>query len=156
MNRVLAGVDPVLIDTYVAQILGLQLEEVPYIELAAELGVGSTDLSPEQVVSINKVEKIAGQDLTTGRKVESLRNYINERQACSSCVGSLLHALQRCQDKQQLPTDKEVYIGQGWQGREKEELGIGNCTQQFADFVPGCPPTAAQIREKLITNWNLD
>jgi uncharacterized protein (DUF362 family) len=154
MNRVLAGVDPVLIDTYVAQILGLQLEEVPYIELAAELGVGSTDLKSEQVVSINKVEKIAGQDLTTGRKVENLRKYINERQACSSCVGSLLHALQRCQDNQQLPTNKELYIGQGWQGRAQEGLGIGNCTQQFGDFVSGCPPTAAQIREKLIANLN--
>ena len=156
MNRVLAGFDPVLIDTYVAQLLGLKLEEVPYIQLAAELGVGSSSLNSEQVVKINQAEESETDNLSAGRKVEHLKQYINESQACSACLGSLIHALQRCQDNHQLPSKEEVYIGQGWQGLAKEGLGIGNCTQQCTAFVPGCPPTAAQIRDKLIAYWNLD
>ena len=156
MNRILAGFDPVLIDTYVAQLLGLELEEVPYIQLAAELGVGSSNLTSRQVRSINQAQKIELENLSSGRKVENLKQYINEDQACSSCVGSLIHALQRCQDNYQLPADEEVYIGQGWQRISKDELGIGNCTQEFSGFVPGCPPTAAQIKKKLIAHWDLD
>ena len=44
MNRVLAGMDPVLMDSYVCEMMHYKTEEVPYIKLAEELGVGSTDL----------------------------------------------------------------------------------------------------------------
>ena len=152
MNRVLAGFDPVLIDTYVAQLLGLKLSAIPYLELAEELGVGSTDLKQEQVIKINQAQAVA-KDLTRGKKVDKLREYINAEQACSACVGSLLHALQRCQDENQFPPEAEIYIGQGWQGLEEEGLGIGNCTREFSDFIPGCPPTAAQIRDGLLNYW---
>ncbi|MFO7819819.1 MAG: DUF362 domain-containing protein [Halanaerobacter sp.] len=152
MNRVLAGFDPVLIDTYVAQLLGLKLSAIPYLELAEELGVGRTDLKQEQVIKINQAQAVA-KDLTRRKKVEKLREYIKAEQACSACVGSLLHALQRCQDENQLPPEAKIYIGQGWQELEKEGLGVGNCTREFSDFIPGCPPTAAQIREGLLDYW---
>ena len=44
MNRIWAGTDPVLIDSYVCQIMHYTTKDVPYIELAEKLGVGGTDL----------------------------------------------------------------------------------------------------------------
>ena len=41
-NRVIAAADPVLCDTFVCKMLGYEVEEVPYIPLAEELGVGSS------------------------------------------------------------------------------------------------------------------
>ncbi len=34
MNRVIVGKDPVLVDSYVAQLLGYDLEDIPYIKMA--------------------------------------------------------------------------------------------------------------------------
>ena len=156
MNRVLAAYDPVLIDAYIAELLGLSLDEVPYIELAAQLGVGSSDLAASEIIDINQAQENIKENLSSGPKVENLKEYINENQACSACLGSLVHALQRCQDQYSLPEDLQVYIGQGWKRKSKHELGIGNCTRKFSDYIAGCPPTAAQIKEKIIAYYNLN
>ena len=37
MNRILASKDPVLTDSYVASLMGYDIEEVPYIKIAAEM-----------------------------------------------------------------------------------------------------------------------
>ena len=50
MNRVLAGMDPVLMDSYVCEMMHYKTEEVPYIKLAEELGVGSTDLEHARII----------------------------------------------------------------------------------------------------------
>ena len=42
MGRLLAGTDPVLLDSYAASLLGLTAAEIPYLDLAAKLGVGTT------------------------------------------------------------------------------------------------------------------
>ena len=44
MNRIVAGLDPVLIDSYAASAMGYEPGEIGYIKMAAELGVGSMDL----------------------------------------------------------------------------------------------------------------
>lgn len=41
----MAAVDPVLMDAYVCQLLGYEVEEVPYVTMAEELYVGSADLA---------------------------------------------------------------------------------------------------------------
>ncbi len=40
MDRVLVGSDPVLVDSYVAALLGYEPEDIPYITFAAGLGLG--------------------------------------------------------------------------------------------------------------------
>ena len=52
MNRIWAGMDPVLIDSYVCQVMHYETKDVPYIGLAEELGVGSTDLKNAQKENI--------------------------------------------------------------------------------------------------------
>ena len=43
MNRIMAAADPVLCDAYVAHLMGYELEEIPYIQMAADLGAGLED-----------------------------------------------------------------------------------------------------------------
>lgn len=45
VNQVIAGVDPVAIDTYAAKLLGKDPKDIDYIKAAAALGVGTMDLT---------------------------------------------------------------------------------------------------------------
>ena len=66
MNRIWAGTDPVLIDSYVCQIMHYTTKDVPYIELAEKLGVGSTDLKNSRIIYC---EENARKELPKSRKV---------------------------------------------------------------------------------------
>ena len=53
-NRIWAGMDPVLIDSYVCQVMHYEPEDVPYIRLAEKLGVGSSDLKRRTLFTAKK------------------------------------------------------------------------------------------------------
>ena len=57
MNRVLVGTDPVMMDSYAADLLGFDLEDVPYIKMAEDIGAGKTDWSGS-VIELNSNEGI--------------------------------------------------------------------------------------------------
>jgi uncharacterized protein (DUF362 family)/ferredoxin len=50
VNKVLASDDGVALDTVQAKIIGFDVEEVPYLKLARELGLGETDLAAIDIV----------------------------------------------------------------------------------------------------------
>jgi uncharacterized protein (DUF362 family) len=52
-KTIAAGVDPVAIDAYGATLLGLRAEQIPYILIAHERGLGSKDYSELQVRYVN-------------------------------------------------------------------------------------------------------
>ncbi len=52
MNRILTAKDPVLCDTFVCQMLYYRREDVPYLVMAEELGVGSADLEHANLIQI--------------------------------------------------------------------------------------------------------
>ncbi len=140
MGRVLVGRDPVAMDAYCAELLGYSPEDIRYIGLAQSLGVGSTD---SQITELNQGRQTSFQaEPLSGR----FRRHIAEDQACSSCLGSLVHALQRL-DEAGIRPPRTLAIGQGWQGRSGSQLGIGSCTAKLDQHVPGCPPTAAAIAQ---------
>lgn len=142
MDRVIAGHDPTAVDSYCASLLGLTVDQVPYIKLAAELGVGTTEYT---VTELN-----SGSDarLQTG-SINHLTQSVAENQACSACLGSLIHALRRLKDGNHPVPHHRMHIGQGYRGRCLPGIGIGSCTQGATVHVPGCPPSAAHILEVL-------
>jgi uncharacterized protein (DUF362 family) len=164
MNRVIAGRDPVLVDCYAAELLGYRIEDIPYIKLAAHLGVGSTDLTEDRVIELNsKREAGVTEPALSSDTVDYLKQWIVEDQACSACYGSLIHALMRLDEQGKLAKLKEkVYIGQGFKNKKPDQqdqpaqlnqpgfLGIGQCTGGFPRHVPGCPPRASQIIKYLL------
>ena len=143
-NRMYLGTDAVQIDAYGRSLMGLFPEDVPYIELAEQYGGGSTAWSSEDIVELNSPSDAAVYT-KPGGKVASLTEHVHENQACSACFAALVRALytSRCGE------NEEIYIGQGWQGKEMEGLGIGKCCRGATQCVMGCPPTAQAIAKKL-------
>ena len=148
MNRIIAGKDPVLIDTYAAHLIGFSAEEVPYITIAEAIGVGTTGLINADIIELNKDNGL--RKLTPSRRVQQLSKHIVEDSACSACYGSLIHALERLDEKGLLNKLKEkLYIGQNFKNKQYDGIGIGACTSGFNKCIKGCPPKARDIVEYL-------
>jgi uncharacterized protein (DUF362 family) len=144
MNRLIAGTDPVLLDSYAARLLGFSLEEVQYIKIAESLGVGSSDLSRANIRELNKDKNMAQK--ISSRKAQHLARYIDADCACSACYGSLIHALARLDERGELRRLKtKLCIGQGFKNKKFDGTGIGLCTSGAGKCVKGCPPAAKDI-----------
>ncbi|MGI6189130.1 MAG: DUF362 domain-containing protein [Clostridiales bacterium] len=151
MNRIIAGKDPVLVDAYAAQLIGYDIDDIPYISIAEQIGVGSADISGANITELN-TDTYGQRSFKASRGyVSSLAAYIEDEDACSACYGSLIHALARLRERGMLSRlkGKKLYIGQGYKGREGDGIGIGSCTRGFSTSLPGCPPKARDIVEFL-------
>ena len=146
MNRVLAACDPVLVDAYVCQMMHYQVEDVPYVKLAGELGVGCSDISKAKILFCQEeAEKI----LPKSRKVVELADAVEEVESCSACYGYLIPALEMLKEEGLFEKlHEKICIGQGYRG-QNGELGVGHCTCKFRHHVEGCPPLEKDIYEFL-------
>ncbi|MDI3535375.1 MAG: hypothetical protein PWQ82_1740 [Thermosediminibacterales bacterium] len=147
MNRVIGGRDPVLVDTYVAELMGYSAEDIEYIGISEKMGIGSTELTQDKIIELNSSQKDpAVNEILASREVDYLSQWVIEDRACSACYGSLIHALMRLKEKGKLKKlPKRIYIGQGYKDQKSPEIGIGLCTKKFKHNVPGCPPDAKKI-----------
>ncbi len=151
MNRLIAGRDPVLVDAYAAALLGYRPDEIEYIGLARELGVGSDDLQGARIDELNSAEQtcIRSPDHAA---IESLTaDRVIADQACSPCFGGLIHALQRLRDRDELHgIPAPISIGQGFEGGTGPGPGIGQCTSGMDLSCDGCPPSARDMLDFLL------
>ena len=146
MNRVLAGMDPVLMDAYVCDMMHYQVEEVPYIVKAAALGVGCGDISQAEICV---TDGNPGKPIPKSRKVVELADAVEEVESCSACYGNLIPALDRLKSEGLLKKlDTRICIGQGYRNQHGN-LGVGHCTRNFEHHLDGCPPTEEEIYEFL-------
>jgi uncharacterized protein (DUF362 family) len=149
MDRVVLGKDPVLVDSYVAGLMGYQPQAIEHIALAARYGVGSLDTAAARIREFGQPGFVKIPERENGR-LKRLAAHIAERQACSACYGSTIYALQRFEESGDLRYLKDrICLGQGYRGTRAEGLGIGTCTRGFSQFLDGCPPTAREIYEFL-------
>ena len=151
MNRVLGFKDPVLCDSYVCDCMGYTVDDIPYIRMAADLGVGSTDTEHANFIYLNEAQSEG--KFRMSHRVQNLAKYADAKDACSACYGSLIYALDRLNDAGKLRGKKTpICIGQAYKG-QTGEIGIGQCTCGFNKFVKGCPPKAIDIVEFLENEW---
>lgn len=152
MDRIIVGQDPVLVDSYVANLLGYEPDEIDYLGLSAELGVGQIYQTSTELVVLN--QQHSATRIAPTRQVAELARFIDEEQACSACYGSLIHALGRLNERGLLSqiTDS-ILIGQGFKGRSGVGVGVGVCTRGFNDHLGGCPPTAKAILDFLTEKY---
>lgn len=161
MNRILAGADPVLIDAYVCKMMHYEVEEIPYIKIAGEIGVGCSDISQAEIVLCKMDEykkKMTGENveeiqsemfLPKSRKVVELKDAVEEVESCSACYGYLIPALEMLKEEGLFEQLKDkICIGQGYRG-QTGKLGVGNCTRKFEHHLGGCPPLEQEIYEFL-------
>lgn len=148
MNRIIVGKDPVLVDSYVAQLLGYDLEDIPYIKMAEDIGVGSSNLNADNIIELNK--DTIPMTIPKTRLVKELTKNVDENMACSACYGSLVHALDRLNSMgYYYQINERIHIGQGFKGVKGKGIGIGICTKGFEKNLLGCPPKAKDIVEFL-------
>ena len=145
-NRMLLGTDPVQIDAYGCRLMGLRLEDVPYIQLAEQWGAGSTQIQPSDIITLNEPMDGAEYPAVSGL-VKRLTSGVQAESACSACYAALVRALYMAQQEGIRVPDK-IVIGQKWRGRRISSLGIGNCCSGAKDCVTGCPPTPDAILAK--------
>ncbi len=149
MNRIILGKDPVLLDSYVAQLLGYDIEDIPYIGMSEDLGVGTSSLIDSNIRELNQDR--TPMTIAKSRSLKELARYVEEDMACSACYGSLIHGLDRLKDKGYLSSlDGKIHIGQGYKGVESQGIGIGICTKDFHKNLGGCPPKAKDIIDFLL------
>ncbi|HHU51390.1 MAG TPA: DUF362 domain-containing protein [Firmicutes bacterium] len=150
MGRLIAGSDPVLLDAYAADLIGLKATDIPYISIAHHLGVGEIDLAGAEFIETNPDDR-KGSGFRLSHRSRTLSLKVDERQSCSACYGSLIHALHRLEEEGSLNgiPAKSIKIGQGYKGEGGKGPGIGNCTKGYTPYLKGCPPTARQIKEFL-------
>lgn len=143
-GRMYLGTDVVQLDAYGCRLMGLQLEDVPYIQWAERWGAGSTQIEERDIVRLNRPEQSMDYPAPSGR-VAKLTKGVQADQACSACYAALVRALYTTGGTGGIP----VAIGQGWKGRTFEGLGIGRCCDCAAQQVKGCPPSVQDIIDAL-------
>lgn len=144
-NRMFAARDSVLCDSYGASLLGFELQDIPYIGIAEELGVGITDLDKANLIYLN--EPSDEEPAKPSGLASYLGKYTEPESACSACYGNLIHALKRLDEVNRLkdiPTT--ICIGQGFKGvTDPTKVGVGICTRGLGKSLPGCPPKAIDM-----------
>jgi len=145
-NRIIAGRDPLLLDSYCAELIGYQPDEIGYISYGKVMGVGEYFSRETKLVEKNTQNKPT-LDVKRNRVADKYQRLIDEDAACSVCYSSLVYALHRLNGKPR--ADGKIHIGQGFIGKSGAGVGIGNCTRGFEKHVPGCPPKATDIVKAL-------
>ncbi len=146
-NRMMLGMDPVQMDAYGCQLMGLDLADVPYIKLAEEWGAGFADIREKDIVRLNEPAFAATYPQPSGKVQRLIRN-VHADSACSACFAALVRALYQAEEEGLRIPDK-IFIGQGNQEQILEGLGIGRCCRGAETCVVGCPPTASAILEQI-------
>jgi len=147
-DRIMLGFDPVLLDSYGAQLMGYHPDEIGHLRLARQYGAGRYADSSTEIIELN-ADKKPKTSPARSSIVKKLSSYIDEDSACSACYANLIFALNNSRGR---PSGK-IKIGQGWRGKQCEGAGVGNCTSGCAKNVKGCPPTAVDIMDFLETNF---
>lgn len=141
---IFATFDPVLADSFAAEQLGYNWEEISYIKIAATIGVGNPLNKDTKIIEFG--DKTKNIKSVEARKVQMLSKYVQEDSSCSACYANLISALNKLNDEGKLKNLKQkIYIGQGFKSKTFDGIGIGNCTSAFSKCIKGCPPKASEI-----------
>jgi uncharacterized protein (DUF362 family) len=147
MDRLIAGFDSVMLDSYICSIMGLDTDDVPYIKIAESYGAGTSNITEDTVIELNTPKETSS--LILNDDIRSLKKYIDEDKACSACYGSLVFALHKLRQNDLSKLPYKIKIGQGFIEKSAKGLGIGNCCSGCEKYVKGCPPRADKIIERL-------
>jgi len=145
-NRIIAGQNPLLVDSYCAELIGYRPDDIEYLSYGKKLGVGEYYSQDTKIIELNFENKPV-HEIKSSRTAEKYRNNIQEDSACSACYSSLIYALHRTGGK--INGAWKIHIGQGFKNKTGEGIGIGNCTKGFTKCVTGCPPKATDIIDML-------
>lgn len=156
---IISSFDTVAADTVAANVMGIDPGEIEYIQLAAEQGLGCTDISQIEVVglSIDQVKrpfKRIQLDFEAYRK-KGIQIY--EAGACSGCRHVIQALLINLEKKSELGLLKDYTLIFGQTVKIPKEvkgklLCFGLCTKKYrnqGEYIPGCPPHPLDLLDYL-------
>ncbi len=155
MNTLVAGRNTLAVDLVAASLLGYAADEVSYLQRCIDLGLGPRSLDQVQVTHTEGPGRgIPRRDELQARNRSLLSSFpvrVEEAGACSTCLGALIHALQRCGDRGHTVRGT-IRLGQNLSGPSAmADLRVGACAKgSHGRHVPGCPPRAADILRALL------
>jgi hypothetical protein len=144
---IMLGTDPVLLDSYGATLLGHDPKKIEYLRMAAGLGIGSFFDAKTEICEFQPEKRPKTSVANQSNLVRQFAKYIDEQNACSACYAALICALRQLNSNSM--KSGMIKIGQSFRNKKCAGLGVGNCCSGCDRYVPGCPPTAAQILESL-------
>jgi len=145
-NRIIAGRDPVMVDSYCAELIGYHPDDIEYLSYAKKIGVGEYYSGNTKIIELNAENKTV-VDTQRLYAADRYKTYINEDAACSACYSSLIYALHRLGGR--IRPEEKINIGQGFKEKSGTGFGVGVCTKGFSKNVKGCPPKATDIIKAL-------
>lgn len=155
LNRIVAGYDPVLIDSYAAGVLGYKPDDIKYIQLARDEGIGNYINGDTKIIYIYDEDSSDRNEIKIVQKEKKYLRMIDEADACSACYSNLASAMDKLNEMG--ITDRiadQICIGQAYKGY-KGYLGVGNCTSCFEKYLPGCPPSVDAIIKFFSEMYNI-
>jgi uncharacterized protein (DUF362 family) len=157
MERILSGTNPVEVDSVVADMLGYLPRTIRHIALSADAGLGLCDLKQIKIDALN--QPTADQAIPSPVHFwEKFPCRIEADGACCTCMGNLLFALQRLNEKGLLSEDQLFLTGQKVNlppDSSDTTIAVGQCAvkRAAADIqIDKCPPSAGTIYRNIISS----
>lgn len=164
LNLIIAGQDPVAVDSICARLYGYEPEDVPHIVAAGEHGLGNSNLNRIVIKGcpLNKIleRSLKSYPKTTDALASPPNLKIIDGNPCCSCIGVIAASINRLEASGDLAKIEEakLFTGLGYQSGERplrKRKGerivlVGDCLRKYQNrgfFVPGCPP-----RSKLLAS----
>jgi uncharacterized protein (DUF362 family) len=167
LDLIVAGTDPVAVDTVSAEIMGHDVKEIDYIKIAAELGLGEIDLDKIEILGVKLDEvkttfepsPLGAHHMVNMLGIAGLRYFGWEpgdvKSECSGCIGNIAAALAAIRsDTNEIDRDLDIVVGPRDLPQDIGEnvLLYGNCQARYksqGSYLPGCPPNIKDTYTKI-------
>lgn len=160
LGLIMASTDTVACDRVASEIMGFGEDELEYIKMASEQGLGCFDLSEIKVVGeqADNVKRPFKRITLNREKLEELGINLLSCDACSGCSHVVKSYMLRLEKQNRLESLKGWTIVYGQSAYIPEDakgkiMAIGTCTRKLSGadctYVPGCPPHPLHIDDKL-------
>ena len=162
MNLLVAGRDLVAVDTVGAAVMGFEAHEIPMIEIAAQRGLGTADLSQIDIVGVPLAEakrrfvRVIEDDRL---EMEGAPVVIHAPGTCTGCrlgVASTLWDMKN-EGTIHLASDYTIVTGEAAVPEDvpaDKLVVVGNCCstelKRTHAWVRGCPPNNVNIKQALV------
>ena len=158
VDAIIAGRDPVAVDTVCSQVMGIDPQKVLHLKYAEELGVGT--MNPDEIEVVGKpISEVYHKFVTSWEATQDISrrlgvNLVLDEKVCTGCNVGIMGALGAIEEMGRAELLNGLTITAGREMKrlpevEKEKLIlVGNCIAKFKDrgrHVPGCPMSGGEM-----------
>ncbi len=160
LGLLLASTDTVALDRICMEIMGFSLDEVEYIKMAGEQGLGCTDLSRIKLMgeALEDVKRPFERLSYDSKILDEAGIKVVECDACTGCNNMVSSYLYGLHAKGELDKLKDCTLVYGQNPHIPEDASdkvvlLGVCTRNIRKgnevYVPGCPPHPLHVNDFL-------